>query len=310
MSALFHPPLAAPSAASIHRRRFILAGFGATLPPWLAAQTAAVTESSPVATESEVPYVQTPPLLVRRMLQLAEVKRNDVLWDLGSGDGRIVIAAAKQFGARAVGYEIDPMLIRESRQLARLAGVANRTQFLERDLFTLNFAEPSVVTLYLLPEFNLKLRPLLLQQMRPGSRVVSHEWDMGDWPADETLLFPSPQKPHGTKKEHTVLLWVIPAKVAGRWQVQLSDVDRSKSRTLTLTQHFQKVNATLEDSEVLWTQLRGIELSMAIRRSTAIELLRGTVTNAQWTGQIERLGQWGNSTGEMIGKFSARRLAD
>lgn len=310
MSALFRHPLAAPSAASINRRRFVLAGFGAALPPWLAAQTPAVAELSPAATEAEVPYVQTPPLLVRRMLQLAEVKRNDLLWDLGSGDGRIVIAAAKQFGARAVGYEIDPLLIRESRQLARLAGVANRTQFLERDLFTLNFAEPSVVTLYLLPEFNLKLRPLLLQQMRPGSRVVSHEWDMGDWHADETLLFPSPQKPHGTKKEHTVLLWIIPAKVAGRWQIQLGGADQSKSRTLTLTQHFQRVSAALEDSEVLWTQLRGTELSMAIRRGAAVELLRGTVTEAQWTGQIERLGQWGNSTGELIGKFSARRLAD
>jgi hypothetical protein len=133
---------------------------------------------------------------------------------------------------------------------------------------------------------------------------------MGDWRADETLLFPSPQKPHGTKKEHTVLLWIIPAKVAGRWQVALGGADQSKSRTLTLTQHFQRISAALEDSEVLWTQLRGTELSMAIRRSAAVELLRGTVTDAQWTGQIERLGQWGNSTGELIGTFSARRLAD
>jgi hypothetical protein len=283
------------------------------LPLQLRAQEASTPLSAPgraPVVAEEVPYVQTPPLLVRRMLQLAEVTRRDVIWDLGSGDGRIVIAAAKDFGARGVGYEIDPALIRESRERARRAGVSARTQFVEKDLFTLAFAAPSVVTLYLLPEFNMKLRPLLLAQMRPGSRVVSHEWDMGDWQADETLLFPSPEKPHGTNKQHTVMLWLIPAAVAGRWRVELTLPKSSAGGgvlDLALEQRYQAVMVTLDRGRVLWAQLRGTALSLAWADGAARWLLRGDVKGDRWSGRVERIGQWSNSNDDGAGHFLAIR---
>lgn len=271
------------------------------------APTAAATAHPPAPTE-EVPYVQTPPLVVRRMLQLAEVTSRDVLWDLGSGDGRIVIAAARDFGARGVGYEIDPALIRESRARSRTAGVAARTRFLERDLFTLSFAEPSVVTLYLLPEFNAKLRPLLLAQMRPGSRVVSHEWDMGDWTPDETLLFRSPEKPHGLAKEHKVMLWVIPAAVAGRWQVSAQPGGTTQRFEVTVAQTLQVVSASASSGRVLWANLRGRQLSIAWQEGAARWLLRGDVDGAQWRGSVQTISQWSNTTDDIAGRFTASRL--
>lgn len=292
-------------------RRTVLAALSVSLLPALVrAQTTpapAETGAALVAGE-EVPYVQTPPLLVRRMLQLAEVTRRDLLWDLGSGDGRIVIAAAKDFGARGVGYEIDPALIRESRERAQKAGVAARTKFVEKDLFTLAFSEPTVVTLYLLPEFNMKLRPLLLAQMRPGSRVVSHEWDMGDWRPDETLLFPSPEKPHGTNKQHTVMLWVIPAPVAGRWQVNITLPQGAQSIGVSFDQRYQAVTATVDRGRVLWAQLRGTTLSLAWADGSARWLLRGEVKGDRWAGRVERIGQWSNSNDDGAGRFAATRM--
>ncbi len=251
--------------------------------------------------------MQTPPLVVRRMLQLADVRSRDVLWDLGSGDGRIVIAAAKQFGARGVGFEIDPALIRESRVLAQRAGVAARARFMERDLFALAFAEPSVVTLYLLPEFNLKLRPLLLAQMRPGSRVVSHEWDMGDWQADETLLLPSPEKPHGTNREHKILLWVIPASVKGRWRVETGQAHAAKGVMIDLNQRIQQVTATASNGNVLWAHLRGSALSIAWTDGASRWAMRGEVNGNLWRGEMQRIGNWANTSSAQKIRFSATR---
>ncbi len=267
----------------------------------------ASAQDTPAPTE-EVPYVQTPPLVVRRMLQMAEVTAKDVLWDLGSGDGRIVIAAATQFGARGVGYEIDPVLIRESRALAQKAGVAARAKFMERDLFALAFAEPSVVTLYLLPEFNMKLRPLLLSQMRPGSRVVSHEWDMGDWRPDETLVVPSPEKPHGTNREHKVMLWVIPAPVAGQWRMESAFVPATNGLAFAIEQRIQQVTATADNGKVLWAHLRGTALSMAWTDGTARWALRGEVSGTQWRGEAQRIGNWANTSSAPKVRFLAKRV--
>lgn len=257
----------------------------------------------------EVPYVQTPNAVVRRMLQLAEVGRNDRLWDLGSGDGRIVIAAARDFGARGTGYEIDPQLIAESGRRARKAGVAAATRFLERDLFTLSFAEPSVVTLYLLPEFNARLRPLLLAQMRPGSRVVSHEWDMGDWLPDETLLLRTPAKPHGLSREHKVMLWIVPATAAGRWQIELKRPGSApQSLTVGIEQSLQLVTASANTGRVLWAGLRGRELSLAWQDGSARWLLSGTVSGRRWHGGVQAIAQWSNTNDEIVGRFSAQLL--
>ena len=136
------------------------------------------------------------------MLELARVGPKDVVYDLGSGDGRIVIAAAKRHGARGVGIDIDPERIKEARENARKAGVANRAEFREGDLFAADLREASVVTLYLLPSLNLKLRPKLLAELKPGTRIVSHDFDMGDWAPEETIAVDG----------KTVYLWTIPKK--------------------------------------------------------------------------------------------------
>jgi SAM-dependent methyltransferase len=153
---------------------------------------------------AEVAYVQTPPAVVDEMLRLAVVGPSDVVYDLGSGDGRVVIAAARDFGARGVGVEIDPKLVAESTESARRAGVADRVTFRTGDLFQTDLAAATVVTLYLSPELNLRLRPKLLRELRPGARIVSHDFDMGDWPPAQTLSV------HFRERGSLLRLWIVP----------------------------------------------------------------------------------------------------
>lgn len=152
----------------------------------------------------DVPYVQTPHPIVDAMLRLAAVGKDDVLYDLGSGDGRIVIAAARDFGARGVGIEIDPRLVAESARWARWAGVAERVRFVQQDLFQADLSPATVVALYLTREMNARLRPKLLRELRPGVRIVSHRFDMGDWPPERQI------RVEADGAEHTVYLWVVP----------------------------------------------------------------------------------------------------
>lgn len=153
----------------------------------------------------DVPYVPTPQSVVDEMLSLAAVTKDDVVYDLGCGDGRIVITAAKKYGARGVGVDIDPDRIKEANENAKVAGVSDRVKFLEQDLFATDFKEASVVTLYLLPAINLKLRPKLLSELKPGTRIVSHAFDMGDW---------KPEKTVGAIEGRTIYLWKIPEKAS------------------------------------------------------------------------------------------------
>jgi SAM-dependent methyltransferase len=157
----------------------------------------------------DVHYVPTPEEVVEEMLRLANVGKNDVIYDLGCGDGRIVITAAKKYGARGIGIDIDPERIKESNENARQAGVADRVKFLQQDLFQTDFSEATVVTLYLLPALNLKLRPKLLE-LKPGTRIVSHAFDMGDWKPEKVVNVP------GDEHERTVYFWVVPA--GGKYQ--------------------------------------------------------------------------------------------
>ena len=135
----------------------------------------------------DVPYVPTPPDVVEQMLRLATVHKGDVVYDLGCGDGRIVIMAAEKFGANATGVDIDPERIKEARENAQKAGVTDRVKFVQGDLFTAQIKPATVVTLYLLPSVNEKLKPRLLSELKPGTRVVSHSFDMGDWKPDKTI---------------------------------------------------------------------------------------------------------------------------
>jgi SAM-dependent methyltransferase len=153
----------------------------------------------------DVPYVPTPQPVVDEMLKMASVTSEDVVYDLGCGDGRIVVTAAKQFGARGVGVDIDPERIKESNANASAAGVTDRVTFVKKDLFKLDLTKATVVTLYLLPEINLKLRPKLFKELKPGTRVVSHDFDMGDWKPKNTVKIRD-------QREHTLHFWTIPEK--------------------------------------------------------------------------------------------------
>jgi SAM-dependent methyltransferase len=163
--------------------------------------------------DPDVPYVPTTEAAVQEMLKLAGVKKTDVVYDLGCGDGRIVIAAAKTYGARGVGIDINPVRIAEAQANAKKAGVEHLVRFEENDLFKADFREATVVTLFLLPNINLKLKPILLEQLKPGTRVVSNTFDMGDWKAEkETSLQSSDSEDHDYYLSHRFYLWTIPAK--------------------------------------------------------------------------------------------------
>lgn len=163
---------------------------------------------SGVGEDLDVPYVTTPQNVVDAMLELAGIGPGDILLDLGSGDGRVVITAAQRFGTRGTGIELDPRLIALARAGASAAGVSARATFLEQDLFATDLAGANVITLYLLPAVNLKLRAAL-QGLKPGTRIVSHDWDMGDWPADKSVVVAAPEKKVGLTKSSKLMLWII-----------------------------------------------------------------------------------------------------
>jgi hypothetical protein len=192
----------------------------------------------------EVPYVQTPQNVVEAMLELAGVRGNDFLIDLGSGDGRIVITAAQKYGTSGVGVDYDNYLIKESTDKAAKAGVTERARFLKEDIFEADLSAATVVTMYLLPEFNLRLRPKLLAELRPGARVVSHDWDMGEWAPDAQIEVPAPEKKVGLRKASTLYLWIVPAQLAGRWETRVPVGDGAMDVQLEFEQAFQNLGGT------------------------------------------------------------------
>jgi trans-aconitate methyltransferase len=186
-----------------------LVALGLALFTGLAVVSTGAQPLKPIEKEPEVPYVPTHERIVAEMLKVAKVGKSDVLYDLGSGDGRIVITAAKKFGTRGVGVDIDPVRVKEARENAAKAGVTDRVKFLQQDLFETDIREATVVTLYLLPEVNLRLRPKLLSELKPGTRVVSHNYDMGDWTPLKTLQVRVPE-------DHTIYYWVVPTPGGSR----------------------------------------------------------------------------------------------
>jgi SAM-dependent methyltransferase len=180
-------------------------------------------------------FVATPEAVGVEMLRLAAVTPEDLVFDLGSGDGRVVIAAARDFGARGVGVEIDPHLVRQSFDAAHVAAVADRATFLWQDLFATDLRPASVVTLYLGDGVNQRLRPKLLDELAPGSRVVSHDFRMGDWQPDRV------QRVRGPMRNHMLYLWIIPAQVGGMWRARVGERDA----LLNLAQRYQMVAGTL-----------------------------------------------------------------
>jgi SAM-dependent methyltransferase len=249
-------------------------------------QLLAATAALPLlggATEPEydVPYVPTPPALVEKMLDLAEVGPADYLIDLGCGDGRIALAAARR-GARALGVDIDPLRIQEAVNAARFAGMESRVLFRRQDLFRTPIYEASVITLYLLPRINLELRPRLLTELRPGSRVVSHAFHMGDWRAE------AEQELDGRR----IFLWIVPAVAGGSWSVTQAD---GATAVLEIEQRFQEVSGTLTGAGGV------LALERAVLRGTRLSFTAG---GRAWIGTVGDAAITGED-----GAWSARRLA-
>ncbi len=207
---------------------------------WLWAAAAGL---NPAWAQEEVPFITTPDQVTLAMLKLAGVGPNDHVIDLGSGDGRIVITAARQFGAKGLGVEIVPDLVLKSRDNANKAGVTARAEFREQDLFGTDLAPASVITMYLLPAVNLQLRPRLLN-LKPGTRIVSHDWDMGDWLPDETLTIDVPDKSIGREKFSRVHLWRVPVQIQGLW-CTVRGTKADNAARMSIQQRFQQFSATV-----------------------------------------------------------------
>ena len=211
----------------------MLSTLALALPGGLAGQ-----QSSAPARAPDVHFVPTDTTKVREMLTAAEVGSKDLVYDLGCGDGRIVIMAVKKYGARGVCVDIDPVRIKESRSNADTAGVAKRIEFVEGDLFEQDLSKASVVTLYLLPSLNERLRPKLFKELRPGTRIVSNAFDMGAWKADRTLNIKT-----FSGMQSYAYLWILPADVSGEWRIE-PEGGSGKAYTLDLEQKFQEVSGT------------------------------------------------------------------
>jgi len=241
--------------------------------PALALTAALFVPTAPLAQEPfkelDTPYVPTPQVVVKRMLELAKVKPGETVIDLGSGDGRIMIMAAQEYGARGFGVEIDPYLVQSSNEEAKRVGVADRVKFLKQDLFATDFHQADVLTLYLLPDVNMALRPKILAELKAGTRVVSHDYDMGVWRPDAQETVPAPDKTVGAYKESTLYLWIVPAKVEGAWELEIHVGGKTRRYPLTLSQQFQVVSGSVTASAkagvpITRGSLRGEEISIEL----------------------------------------------
>lgn len=246
----------------------VMAAVGGASPPLLGQSAAEV-----------VPYVPTQMHVVWEMLALGRVGGDDLLYDLGSGDGRIPITAARHFGTRGVGFEIEPELIARSRASAAAAGVNSLVDFLNRDLFTADLTPASVVTLYLSPEVNLELRPKLLRELKPGTRVVSHAFHMRDWAPDSVVRVGQ------GFSQATLYLWVVPARVDGLWQLALETPRGEQWYVLEFQQRYQQLageagqeRRTLQVSQ---GRLTGEHLTFTLRETTA-----GEAVTHHFTGRV------------------------
>jgi SAM-dependent methyltransferase len=225
------------------------------------------------APKLDVVYVPTPQAVVDRMLEMAEVKPADFVIDLGCGDGRMVISAARKYGARGYGVDIDPERIHEANQNAHQAGVTDKVTFKVGDLFKEDLGKANVMTMYLLRDINVRLRPKILDDLDPGSRIVSHAFDMGDWEPDQ----------RDTVDGRSIYLWYVPAKVEGRWQVE----DGSQKFTLDLNQKYQMVsgNANVDGKPANTTdgRLKGAELTFSLEIGGKKREYKGRVEGGQIT---------------------------
>lgn len=275
------------------RARLFAALLATTLATGVVAQTTtpehgdALYQPSSGQPGKDVVWVPTPDALITRMLTATKTTKDDLVYDLGAGDGRIPIVAAKQFGARAVGIEYNPEMAELARRNVIRAGVENRASIITGDIFVEDFSKATVVTMYLLPDLNLKLRPTILK-MPPGTRVTSHQFHMGDWEPDERF----------TVESREAYLWYVPANVAGVWTLR---DDQGFEGTLSLTQRYQKVGGTVtlgsKTQPLLGTSLQGDTLTLSFL-DTANNLGSATFTVAgnSMNGQLSWSGRTTKAT--------------
>lgn len=236
---------------------------------------------APPPGELDVPFEPTHPQVVAFMLQQAAVGAGDIVYDLGCGDGRIVVAAVKDFhAARGVGFDLDPQRIREAEENAQRAGVSDRVHFAVQDIMTADIGDATVVTLYLLNEVNLQLRPRLFQQLRPGTRVISHAFTMGDWDPDQTLHHPK-------ARGKVVYLWIIPAPVGGRWSWDDDVFGERFHFTLDLNQEFQFISGTLSTGSVAPARVTNATLKGKEIAFDAEIAVGGKPTTIHWAGTVD-----------------------
>jgi SAM-dependent methyltransferase len=263
----------------IHKRFFALFAFAAALALSLATQAQNKDYTPSVGQEGkDVIWVPTPNELIQKMLDMAKLTPSDVHFDLGSGDGRTVIAAAKR-GTKAVGIEYNADMVELSKRAAQKesAAVAARTEFIRGDIFETDFSKATVLTLYLLPSLNLKLRPTILN-MKPGTRVVSHAFTMGEWEHDQT----------DTADGRSAYLWIVPAKVEGNWRID-------DGGDLALKQNFQKLEGTAGGKAISNARLRGDAIAFSVDGRD----YSGTVSSDRMEGSVK---------GSMSGKWTAARV--
>lgn len=238
------------------------------------------------------PYVPTPNIVVDRMLALANVGPRDYVMDLGSGDGVIVITAAQKLQASGFGVDIDEELIRLSNERAKKLGIAERVRFEARDIFKTDVSKATVVTLYLLPEFMRKLRPKLYEELRPGTRVVSHDYHFEEWMHDSTVSFDVPEKEFisGVPRA-TLYLWIVPARVGGQWKMQ---VDGHGDYELALRQHYQRFQGAAtaggNKTSLQEAQLNGTDIRFVMEQGNRRGLFGGKVEG----NRIEGTVTWGD----------------
>jgi hypothetical protein len=249
------------------------------------------------------PYVPTPQVVVDAMLRMANVGPKDYVIDLGSGDGVIVITAATQLKASGHGVEIDPVLVQQSNETAKRLGVADRASFRVEDVFKADLSKASVITLYLLPAMMINLRGKIYLEAKPGTRVVSHDYSFDNWHPDDqiSLDVPEKEKINGVPRA-TILLWIVPAKVHGKWQLQ---VDGGERYDVALRQQNQNLSGSVEaggkPAKLTSATLRGDDIRFTVMDGVARRSFKGIAGEASMQGTVD-LG------GGRTAKWTARRV--
>lgn len=263
--------------------------------------------------QPSVPYVPTPQAVVDRMLDMARVTAQDYLIDLGSGDGRIVVTAAKKFGARGFGVDLNPVRISEANENARRNGVTDKVAFYQRNLFDTDLSQATVITMYLLPRVNLELRPKLLE-LKPGTRLVSHDFDMGDWKADAAVRMSAADKFSGAGGDSDVYFWLVPAKAGGSWRSQFPVSGKPQTYEFMFEQKYQVVSGTAQVNgravKIPDAKLRGAELTFSftaeVNGAPVKHEFSGTVDGSRIIGQAVLSGSRLTARVEWIAERAAR----